>query len=148
MPPSDPSFRAFDGTRFATVRERRLWNLWLATVALIIVGSLVAWLLIVRSPVQPSAGKAANVPTAQVLPISGGAAPSRHTDYMRTAPPVAGPGTVWVNTGSKVYHYPGYRWYGTTQAGKYTTESDALAEGDRAVLNERRPVSFYSTPRP
>ena len=149
MSPPDPLFFAFDGTPFSSVRERRLWNPWLATVALIIVGSLVAWLLIMRSPVQPSAGEAANVPTKQVAPSnSGGAAPPRHAGYTRTAPPAAGPGIVWVNTRSKVYHYPGYRWYGMTQAGKYTSENDALAEGDRAALNERRPVSFYSTPRP
>ncbi len=86
MSSPDLPFRAFDGTRFATVRERRLWNLWLATVALIIVGSLVAWLLIIRSPVQPSVAKAANVPTAQIPPSSsGGDVPPQHAGYTRTA---------------------------------------------------------------
>ncbi len=49
---------------------------------------------------------------------------------------------VWVNTRSSIYHYPGYRWYGTTIAGKYTREEDALADGDRAALNEWRPPVF------
>ncbi len=149
MPSPDLPFRAFDGTPFATVRERRLWNLWLTTVALIIVGSLVAWLLIVRSPVQPSAARAANVPTAQVSPSSSGSAvPPQHASYTRTAPPMAGPGIVWVNTRSKVYHYPGYRWYGTTQAGKFVHEAEAVAEGDRAAMNERRPFGFEAGAQP
>ncbi len=42
---------------------------------------------------------------------------------------------VWVNTNSGVYHYPGERWYGTTEEGKYMTEKAALAEGDRPTRN-------------
>ena len=33
--------------------------------------------------------------------------------------------TVWVNTRSGVYHYPGTRWYGNTKSGKYMKEKDA-----------------------
>ena len=144
--PEQP-FRAFDGTRFATARDRRLWNLWLAAVALIIVGSLIAWLLIIRSPVQGPTARSTDTRTAQATP-SENTSWSRHRQHTTPVPPVAGPGIVWVNTRSKVYHYPGYRWYGATQAGKFVSETDALAEGDRAALNERRPMSFYATPRP
>ena len=56
---------------------------------------------------------------------------------------MAEPGTVWVNTQSQVYHFPGYRWYGHTLHGKYVNE-DAIAEGDRAAKNERRPFMFDS----
>ncbi len=42
-----------------------------------------------------------------------------------------GPGMVWVNTASKVYHCPTDRYYGKTKAGKYVSESAALAEGDK-----------------
>ncbi len=42
-----------------------------------------------------------------------------------------GPGMVWVNTASKVYHCQGARFYGTTKNGKYLSESAAVAEGDR-----------------
>ena len=145
--PEQP-FRAFDGTRFATARERRFWNLWLVTVALIVIGSLVAWLLIIRSPVQGPAARSSDARTAHVTPSENTSFWSRHTRHTTPTSPVAGPGIVWVNTSSKVYHYPGYRWFGTTQAGKYLSEMDAVAEGDRAALNERRPATFYATPRP
>jgi hypothetical protein len=42
---------------------------------------------------------------------------------------------VWVNTNSGVYHYPGTRWYGNTVAGRYISEEDAIAEGDRPAKN-------------
>ena len=42
---------------------------------------------------------------------------------------------VWVNTATGVYHYPGTRWYGKTNQGKYMTEKDAIAQGYRAAVN-------------
>jgi DNA uptake protein ComE-like DNA-binding protein len=40
-------------------------------------------------------------------------------------------GMVWVNTETKVFHRAGDRWYGRTKRGKYMTESQALAGGNR-----------------
>jgi hypothetical protein len=57
-----------------------------------------------------------------------------------TAPPAApmvapggGPGMVWVNTKSHVYHCYGSKHYGTTKVGTYMSQSDAKAAGAHAA---------------
>jgi hypothetical protein len=46
---------------------------------------------------------------------------------------------VWVNLSSKVYHYRGYKDYGTTKKGAYMCEKDATAQGNRASKIEKHP---------
>jgi hypothetical protein len=43
---------------------------------------------------------------------------------------------VWVNTPSRVYHYPGTHYYGHTKRGAYMCEADARAAGNRAARKE------------
>ncbi len=46
---------------------------------------------------------------------------------------------VWVNTDTHVYHFAGHKTYGHTKVGKYMCEKEAIAAGNRAAKNEKRP---------
>jgi hypothetical protein len=102
-----------------------------------------ATMLATPSPAQqPAVGPAASVAPAAVAPPVKQPAPPAQKHSTSPAPPPPGatttthgnppsPTAVWVNTESHVYHKPGSRHYGKTRAGKYLTEQEAIAEGDR-----------------
>jgi hypothetical protein len=46
---------------------------------------------------------------------------------------------VWASLRSKIYHFGGTRYYGTTEHGAYMCEGDSTAAGMRAAKRERHP---------
>ncbi|MDQ6760208.1 MAG: helix-hairpin-helix domain-containing protein [Acidobacteriota bacterium] len=85
---------------------------------------------------MPRSTSSANTPsmpaqtaTPNPTPRSTTAATSNAASNMNRGTP--GPGQVWVNTETKVFHRQGSKWYGTTKAGKYMSETDAMKAGYR-----------------
>jgi hypothetical protein len=91
----------------------------------------------------PSAGggvAARPVPATGAAPAALPAPATRSASSALPAPAAVasggGPGMVWVNVGTKVYHCPGSHFYGTTKDGKYMSEADARTMGARADHNK------------
>lgn len=125
-----------------TQRERLLYRIVMVLGALLIVGSLLFAALLVFSWGPAASHRLANLRVSPPPELTFSPSQGAFLEPTARSTPFDALDLVWVDTRSHVYHFPGSFWYGTTVQGKYLREENALAEGDRAALNERRPASF------
>jgi hypothetical protein len=87
------------------------------------------------SPAESPTATPKEKPTPKKAKPKKAASPAPATSKA-TPIPGGGPGMVWVNTDTHVYHKQGSRFYGKTKNGKYMSEADARKEGNRPGAQE------------
>ena len=89
---------------------------------------------IVAAPAKAAAAASAPAAMPPAVATKSAAAPAKAATPAPSTAPAAGggPGQVWVNSSSKVYHCSGAKYYGKTKQGEYMTETAARAAGNHA----------------
>jgi hypothetical protein len=90
----------------------------------------------------PSRGAATRAPAPGANRATTGAAPAGANQFSDQAQAKARCGSdpvVWVNEGTRVYHFSGSKNFGNTKSGAFMCERAAMAAGNRAAKNEKHP---------
>jgi len=89
------------------------------------------------TPVSPSSAKSSSRRSGSANSASSN--PVANSAGNGTPAPGGGAGMVWANTGTKVFHRQGDKWYGKTKKGKYMTEADAQKAGYHESKEKTKP---------